>query len=124
MTYTYTPKREYMAFLETLKRMTDISVHIHLDYAVELLLGEYDWDCDQCLENIRRFDRASSQPARLDPEERLCRIARDVHDSFFAEGTEWGSVDDIQHKLEAIYRPLVEEGYMRKDHPRHGGEDE
>ena len=83
-----------------------------LDYAVELLVGEYDWDSDQFLDNLRHHARRSSDAARLDPEERLHQIARDVHDYFFAQDSVLGDVDDVQRKLEAIYRPLVDEGYL------------
>lgn len=55
------------------------------------------------------------------PHETLRDIARQLHDGFFAQGTEWGDVDDIQRKLEAIYRPLVEAGYLAREKAKRPG---
>lgn len=44
----------------------------------------------------------------------LRKITKDLHGAFFADGSEWGSVDEIQRKLERIYQPLVDAGYLEE----------
>lgn len=62
--FVYVPSRDDLEQVRSLSEAAGVSLKSSFDYAVQLLLGEYDWDAEQFLENLKRYAESHRKPGR------------------------------------------------------------
>lgn len=63
-TYRYLLNREQMEFLEKVKQESGVPFSKQLDYAIELLKSEYDWNRDDFFHNLRAYVKGISSASK------------------------------------------------------------